>query len=58
MDCLSYSSWDSGPNQINGVTFGLSSGDGGRVGQSYLFNTSSSYFQITGLVLIGQSYNP
>ncbi|CAF3513171.1 unnamed protein product [Rotaria socialis] len=58
MDCLSYSSWDSGPNQIQGVTFGLSSGDGGRVGQSYLFNTSSSYFQVTGLVLIGQSYNP
>ncbi|MCC7159854.1 MAG: hypothetical protein IT281_09970 [Ignavibacteria bacterium] len=56
MDCLSYSSLDSGPNQINGVAVGLSSGDGGRVGQSYLFNTSSSYFQVTGLVFLGQSY--
>lgn len=58
MDCISYSSWDSGPNQINGVTFGLSSGEGGRIGQSYLFNTTSSYFQVTGLVLLGQSYSP
>lgn len=58
MDCLSYSSWDSGPNQIAGITSGLSSGDGGRVGQSYLFNTNSSYFQTTGLVLLGQSYSP
>ncbi|CAF2754209.1 unnamed protein product [Rotaria sp. Silwood2] len=58
MDCLSYSSWDSGPNQIHGITVGLSSGDGGRVGQSYLFNTNSSYFQVTGLVLLGQSYSP
>lgn len=58
MDCLSYSSLDSGPNQINGVTAGLSSGDGGRIGQSYLFNTNSSYFQVTGLVLLGQSYQP
>jgi hypothetical protein len=58
MDCLSYPSWDSGPNQINGVASGLTSGDGGRVGQSYLFNSSSSYFQVTGLVLIGQSYSP
>ncbi|CAF4356022.1 unnamed protein product, partial [Adineta steineri] len=58
MDCLSYPSWDSGPNQIRGVAVGLTSGDGGRVGQSYLFNTTSSYFQITGLVLLGQSYSP
>ncbi|CAF1183323.1 unnamed protein product [Adineta steineri] len=58
MDCLSYPSWDSGPNQITGVAVGLTSGDGGRVGQSYLFNTTSSYFQITGLVLLGQSYSP
>ena len=56
MDCLSYSSLDSGPNQINGVAVGLSSGDGGRLGQSYLFNTTSSYFQVTGLVLLGQLY--
>ncbi|CAF3740234.1 unnamed protein product [Rotaria socialis] len=56
MDCLSYSSLDSGPNQINGIAVGLSSGDGGRVGQSYLFNTNSSYFQVTGLVFLGQSY--
>ncbi|CAF4132889.1 unnamed protein product, partial [Adineta steineri] len=58
MDCLSYPSWDSGPNQITGVAVGLTSGDGGRIGQSYLFNTTSSYFQITGLVLLGQSYSP
>ena len=58
MDCISYSSWDSGPNQITGVAVGVSSGDGGRVGQSYLFNTNSSYFQVTGLILIGQSYSP
>jgi hypothetical protein len=58
MDCLSYSSLDSGPNQINGIAVGLSSGDGGRVGQSYLFNSTSSYFQVTGLVLLGQSYSP
>ncbi|CAF3933455.1 unnamed protein product, partial [Adineta steineri] len=58
MDCLSYPSWDSGPNQITGVAIGLTSGDGGRIGQSYLFNTTSSYFQMTGLVLLGQSYSP
>ncbi|CAF3958888.1 unnamed protein product [Adineta steineri] len=58
MDCLSYPASDSGPNQITGVAVGLTSGDGGRVGQSYLFNTTSSYFQITGLVLLGQSYSP
>lgn len=58
MDCLSYSSWDSGPNQIHGITVGLSSGDGGRVGQSYLFNTSLSYFQVSDLILLGQSYSP
>jgi len=55
MDCLSYSSRDSGPNQIDGIANGLTS-DGGRIDQSYLFNTSSSYFQVTGLVLLGQSY--
>ena len=58
MDCLSYSSLDSGPNQMNGLAVGLNSGDGGRVGQSYLFNTSSGYFQVSGLVLLGQSYRP
>jgi hypothetical protein len=58
MDCLNYSVWDSGPNQITGVAVGLSSGDSGRVGQSYLFNSSSAYFQATGLVLLGQSYSP
>lgn len=34
-----------GPNQING----------GRVGQSYLFNSTSAYFQVTGLILLGES---
>ena len=58
MDCLSYSSFDSGPNQIHGMTNGLSNTDGGRIGQSYLFNTNSSYFQATGFVLLGQSYRP
>ena len=58
MDCLSYTSLDSGPNQIHGITNDLSSGDGGRIGQSYLFNSTSSYFQATGFVLLGQSYRP
>lgn len=58
MDCLSYTSWDSGPNLIDGLTYGLNSGEGGRVGQSYLFNSNFSYFQTTGLVLLGQSYSP
>ena len=58
MDCLSYISWDSGPNQITGTSYGLSTGDGGRIGQSYLFNSTSSYFQATGFVLLGQSYRP
>ena len=58
MDCVSYSSWDSGPNQITGTAVGLTSGDGGRVGQSYIFNTNSSYFQATGLVQLGQSWCP
>jgi hypothetical protein len=58
MDCLSYPAWDSGPNQITGVAFALTSGQGGRVGQSYLFNSNSAYFQVTGLVLLGQSYSP
>ena len=58
MDCLSYYSLDSGPNQINGLAVGLSSGEGGRVGQSYLFSTNSSYLQVSDLVLLGQSYNP
>jgi len=57
MDCLSFSSLDSGPNQINSAAVGLAS-SGGRVGQSYLFNSNSSYFQTTGLVLLGQSYSP
>ena len=56
MDCLSYSALDSGPNQINGIAIGLSSGDGGRVGQSVLFSSNASYFQATELVLLGQSY--
>ena len=55
MDCLSYSSIDSGPNQIDGTAVGLSS-DGGRVSQSYLFNSAASYFQVEGLILLGQSY--
>ena len=58
MDCLSYSSIDSGPNLINGLAVGLSSGDGGRVGQSYLFNSTSAYFQVTSLLLLGYSYSP
>ena len=58
MDCLSYASLDNGPNQMNGLAVGLSSGDGGRVGQSYLFNGTSGYFQVSGLVLLGQSYSP
>lgn len=58
MDCLSYTSLDSGPNGISGTTVGLSSGDGGRVGQSYLFNASTAYFQASGFVLLGQSYSP
>ena len=58
MDCLSYSSIDSGPNLINGLAVGLSSGDGGRVGQSYLFNSTSAYFQVTSLLFLGYSYSP
>jgi hypothetical protein len=58
MDCVSYSSWDSGPNGMPGTAVGLTSGDGGRVGQSYIFTTNSSYFQVTQLVLLGQSYSP
>jgi len=58
MDCLSYISWDSGPNQIHGTTYGLSTGDGGRLGQSYLFNSALSYFQASGFVLLGQPYRP
>ena len=58
MDCLSSSSLDSGPNQIDGLAVGLRSGDGGRVGQSYLFDSSSAYFQVSGLVLLGESYSP
>ena len=58
MDCLNYTSLDSGPNQIHGITNDLSSGDGGRIGQSYLFNSTSSYFQASGFVLLGQSYRP
>jgi len=55
MDCLSYSSRDSGPNQIDGTAVGLTS-DGGRIRQSYLFNSTASYFQVEGLILLGQSY--
>ena len=55
MDCLSYSSRDSGPNQIDGTAVGLTS-DGGRIRQSYLFNSAASYFQVEGLILLGQSY--
>ena len=55
MDCLNYSSLDSGPNLIDGTAIGLSS-DGGRVGQSYLFNSAASYFQVEGLILLGQTY--
>ena len=58
MDCLSYTSLDSGPNQIHGITNDLSSGDGGRIGQSYLFNSSLSYFQASGFLLLGQPYSP
>ncbi|CAF1501472.1 unnamed protein product [Adineta steineri] len=49
---------DSGPNQITGVASGPFSSDQGRVGQSLLFYPNSSYIQITGLVLLGQSYSP
>ncbi|CAF1181192.1 unnamed protein product [Adineta steineri] len=49
---------DSGPNQMTGVASGPFSSDQGRVEQSLLFYTNSSYIQITGLVLIGQSYSP
>jgi hypothetical protein len=58
MDCISYPGWDSGPNQITATAVGLISGDGGRVGQSNQFNSVSAYFQVTGLVLLGQSYSP
>lgn len=58
MDCLAYSALDSGPNRIDGTSVGLTAGQGGRVGQSLLFNSNSSYFQVTGLVLLGQSYRP
>ena len=58
MNCLSYWSIDSGPNQINGLAVGLSSGVGGRVGQSYLFNSTAAYFQVTSLLLLGYSYSP
>jgi hypothetical protein len=57
-DCSSYPAWDSGPNGITGTAVALVSGEGGRVGQSYLFNSNSAYFQATGLVLLGQSYSP
>ncbi|CAF1159758.1 unnamed protein product [Adineta steineri] len=49
---------DSGPNQMTGVASGPFTSDQGRVGQSLLFYTNSSYIQITGLVLLGQSYSP
>ncbi|UJR10924.1 hypothetical protein I4U23_015109 [Adineta vaga] len=58
MDCLTNPGLDNGPNSINGTAVELRSSDGGRVGQSYLFNTNASYFQVTGLVLLGQSCSP
>lgn len=57
MDCLSYENWDSGPNHITGFANALLSGHGGRVGQSYIFNNTSAYFQATGFVLLGESYS-
>ena len=57
MDCLSFPSLVSGPNQIQGAAIGLIS-SGGRVGQSYIFTSNSTYSQVTGLVLLGQSYRP
>ncbi|CAF1572527.1 unnamed protein product, partial [Adineta steineri] len=49
---------DSGPNQMTGVAVEPIGSDQGRVGQSLLLYTNSSYIQITGLVLLGQSYSP
>ena len=58
MDCISFPGWDSGPNQITATANALVSGDGGRVGQSFLFSNSAAYFQATGFILLGQAYRP
>ena len=59
MDCITYPGWDSGPNQITATAVAVTSSvDGGRVGQAFLFNSTSAYFQMDGLVLLGQSYSP
>lgn len=58
MDCITYPALDAGPNQMPAIATGLISGDGGRVRQSYLFNSSSGYFQASGFVLLGQNYRP
>ena len=58
MDCTSFPAWDSGPNLIHGTAVGLTMGDGGRIGQSYLFTSNSSYFQASGFILLGQSWSP
>ena len=52
MDCTTI---DSGPNHMASTAVDLSSGDDGRVQQSFLFNLHSSYFQVTQLLLLGQS---
>lgn len=58
MDSLADPGLDSGPNQMNATAVALSYGDGGRVGQSFLFNNSQSYFQVSQLVLLGRAYSP
>jgi hypothetical protein len=58
MDCISFPGWDSGPNLITATANALYSGDGGRVGQSFLYNNSAAYFQATGFTLLGQPYRP
>ena len=58
MDCISFPGWDSGPNQITATANALYSGDGGRVGQSFLYNNSAAYFQASGFILLGQAYRP
>ena len=45
MDCITYPGWDSGPNQITASAVSVTlSGDGGRLGQGFLFNNPSAYF--------------
>lgn len=58
MDCATFPAWDAGPNQMPATAVALISGDGGRVRQSYLFSSNSSYFQASGFVLLGQAYRP